>query len=147
MLKYIKADCSYLSKLTQFSAQFFAECWSEASFSSELKKPNSAVFCAVNEDNDICGVICVENQFGDGYLHNIAVKPDYRRQGVGEALISHASAFIKLCGANKMFLEVRVSNNNAINLYKKYGFEIISVRRGFYNDPNEDAYTMVLELQ
>ncbi len=145
-MEIIKADLSKLAELADFSARFFAEPWSADSFSSELKKPNSAVFCAVYDDK-ICGVACIENQFGDGYLHNISVSPDFRRQGIGERLMNECTEFIKTSGAEKIFLEVRVSNVSAIKMYEKTGFKTVSTRKGFYSNPNEDAYSMILELK
>ena len=146
MVEIIKADEQLVVELTSFSNRFFDEKWSEASFSSEIKKPNSAVFCAYC-DNKIVGVVCVENQFGDGYLHNIAVADDYRRQGIARQLMNKCREFLQTNDVEKIFLEVRTSNTNAVNLYKKCGFETVCVRKGFYAGPIEDAYSMVLEMK
>ncbi|MBQ5885961.1 MAG: ribosomal protein S18-alanine N-acetyltransferase [Clostridia bacterium] len=146
MIDIIKADELLVSELASFSARFFDEKWSEACFLNEIKKLNSAVFCAFCE-NEIVGVACVENQFGDGYLHNIAVADDYRRQGIAHQLMDKCFEFLQTNGLNKMFLEVRMSNTNAVNLYKKCGFETICIRKGFYTNPSEDAYSMVLEMK
>ena len=146
MIEIFKADECLTSELTAFSNQFFDEKWSESSFSNEIKKPNSAVFCAFY-DNEIVGVACVENQFGDGYLHNIAVDDEYRRQGIAKWLMDKCSEFLLSNGVEKIFLEVRKSNTNALNLYKKCGFETVSIRKGFYANPTEDAYSMVLEMK
>ena len=146
MVEIIKADEQLVVELTSFSNRFFDEKWSEASFSSEIKKPNSAVFCACYY-NKIVGVACVENQFGDGYLHNIAVADDYRRQGIARQLMNKCREFLQTNDVEKIFLEVRTSNTNAVNLYKKCGFETVCVRKGFYANPTEDAYSMVLEMK
>lgn len=145
-MEIIKADLSKLDELSEFSAQFFDEIWSTSSFESEIKKPNSAVFCAVNDNDEICGVACIENQYGDGYLHNIAVNTALRKQGIGKILTDKCADFIKSNGVNKIFLEVRVSNIPAIKLYEKIGFKIVATRKGFYSNPTEDAYSMILEL-
>ena len=146
MVEIIKADEQLVVELTSFSNRFFDEKWSEASFSSEIKKPNSAVFCAYC-DNKIVGVACVENQFGDGYLHNIAVADDYRQQGIARQLMNKCREFLQTNDVEKIFLEVRTSNTNAVNLYKKCGFETVCVRKGFYANPTEDGYSMVLEMK
>ncbi len=145
MYKIIKADKTVLPKLADFSARFFDEKWSEGSFSSELEKANSAVFCALC-DGEIIAVACAENQFGDGYLHNIAVDDRFRRQGIAQKIIEYAVDFLKFQGVNKLFLEVRVSNIAAVSLYEKLGFSKITVRKGFYSNPIEDAYSMVMEI-
>ncbi len=146
MFSVIKADESKLYELASFSDLYFDEKWPEASFSSEIKKPNSAVFCAINESGEICGVACVENQYGDGYLHNIAVSDSYRRHGIGQQLINECVHFLEQFGVEKTFLEVRISNVGAVKLYEKIGFKLITVRNNFYSNPIEDAYSMVLEI-
>lgn len=146
MYSIIKADSSLLPELTRFSADFFDESWPKASFLSELKKANSAVFCAIFDGN-IIAAACVENQFGDGYLHNIAVDTEFRRKGIANKLLGECIGFVSSLGVKRMYLEVRVSNESAVSLYKKSGFKVISKRKGFYSCPKEDAYSMVLELQ
>lgn len=146
MIEIIKADEHLISELVSFSALFFDEKWSESSFSNEIKKSNSAIFCAFF-DKKIVGVACIENQFGDGYLHNIAVADDYRRQGIAKKLMDKCCDFLQSKGVDKIFLEVRKSNSNAQNLYKKCGFDTVCVRKGFYANPTEDAYSMVLEMK
>lgn len=146
MIEIKKADDGLISELVSFSHRFFDEKWSEVSFLNEIKKSNSAVFCAFY-DNVMVGVVCIENQFGDGYLHNIAVADNFRRQGIARKLIDKCCDFLQSNCVEKIFLEVRMSNTNAVNLYKKCGFETICVRKGFYTNPTEDAYSMILEMK
>jgi len=81
-----------------------------------------------------------------GHTISIAVLPEYRRQGIGYALLSRAlEAMTMKYGARECYLEVRVSNMPAVNLYKKLGFEVKKVIRGYYAD-GEDAYVMVKKL-
>ena len=82
-----------------------------------------------------------------GHTISIAVLPQYRRRGIGYALVSNAlKAMSKTYGAKECYLEVRVSNTPAINLYRKLGFEVQRVIKGYYAD-GEDAYMMVKKLQ
>ncbi|MCS7120643.1 MAG: ribosomal protein S18-alanine N-acetyltransferase [Nitrososphaerota archaeon] len=77
-----------------------------------------------------------------GHIISIAVLPAYRRRGIGQALIKEAlRAMIQYYKAKSCYLEVRVTNTSAVNLYKKMGFEIERVIRGYYSD-GEDAYIM-----
>ena len=81
-----------------------------------------------------------------GHTISIAVLPEYRRRGIGYALVSKAlEAMAVKYGAKECYLEVRVSNTPAINLYKKLGFEIKKIIKGYYAD-GEDAYLMVKKL-
>ncbi len=77
-----------------------------------------------------------------GHIISIAVVPEMRRRGVGTSLmLSAMRALRSYYRVDEYYLEVRVSNYPAINLYKKLGFEIIKVIRGYYSD-GEDAYLM-----
>jgi len=76
------------------------------------------------------------------HVISVAVHPSYRRQGIGMALLVHASErAYKEYGAQEVYLEVRVTNAPAISLYKKLGFEIKGVNKRYYSD-GEDAYVM-----
>ena len=79
-------------------------------------------------------------------LDKVAVLPEYRRQGIAQELIIQAIDIAKSKGAQYVYLEVRVSNIAAINLYKKHGFYQIGLRKEYYSDNLEDALTMVKML-
>lgn len=82
---------------------------------------------------------------GEAHIINIAVREQYRRQGIGELLlISMIDLAIEL-GAQLVTLEVRASNTTAQSLYSKYGFTQVGVRRGYYTDNREDGVLMTLE--
>ena len=77
---------------------------------------------------------------------NIAVHPDYRKQGIGYALIERLIAALKEKNVISLCLEVRVSNESAIGLYSKMGFAVVGKRPGYYRNPREDAYIMRKEF-
>lgn len=81
-------------------------------------------------------------------LLSIGIDPMYQGKGYGRFLLRCILREALLADANECFLEVRVSNERAINLYKSFGFEIAGKRRGYYSatsaGPAEDAYTMAL---
>lgn len=82
---------------------------------------------------------------GEAHITNIAVREKYRRQGIGELLlISLIDLAIEL-GAKLITLEVRASNTEAQNLYAKYGFIEVGLRRGYYTDNREDGVLMTIE--
>ena len=77
---------------------------------------------------------------------SIAVRPGYRRLGVGSALMSETVRVMKeIYGVESIFLEVRVSNIQAIRLYEKFGFVKVRRIKGYYRD-GEDAFVMVKRL-
>jgi ribosomal-protein-alanine N-acetyltransferase len=80
-----------------------------------------------------------------GHIVSIAVMPEHRRRGIGQALVTKALEGMRLYNAKQAFLEVRVSNMPAISLYKKLGFKVTRTIHGYYSD-GEDAYVMSREL-
>jgi len=80
-----------------------------------------------------------------GHIVSIAVMPEHRRKGIGQALVTRAMEGMRFYNAKQCFLEVRVSNTQAISLYKKLGFKITRTINGYYSD-GEDAYVMSREL-
>jgi len=70
---------------------------------------------------------------------NLAVHPDYRKKGLATSLLQRAFEICKKKGIAKSFLDVKVSNTPAIELYKKFGYVQIGVRKKYYPDTKEDA--------
>jgi len=86
------------------------------------------------------------NIMDEAHISTIASHPDWRGQGYGEiALVAMIRRSI-LLNAGYIVLEVRVTNHIAQKLYQKYGFEVVSTKKGYYQDDNEDAYDMRLDL-
>lgn len=113
-------------------------------------------FIVVEENNEILGyVMCrIETGLPDfgllgiskkGHVISIAVLPEHQRKGLGQALMKEAMKGMELHKAKECYLEVRVSNTPAINLYKKLGFEISRAVHGYYAN-GEDAYLMSRKL-
>lgn len=111
-------------------------------------------FIVAEEDNRIVGyIMCrIESGFSGfgptkrGHVISIAVLPGYRRKGIGEALLKEAlQAMVNYYGVKECYLEVRVSNSPAINLYKKVGFKIEKTIKGYYAD-GENAYLMRIKM-
>ena len=78
----------------------------------------------------------------EAHITTIAVRNDYRRQGVGEQMLISIVEKAMQLKANIITLEVRRSNKEAQELYKKYGFQQVGIRRGYYSDDGEDALLM-----
>jgi ribosomal-protein-alanine N-acetyltransferase len=81
---------------------------------------------------------------GEAHVSTIAVHTDWRGHGLGETLLNGLLMRAIALSAEYSVLEVRVSNESAQALYRKYGYEIIGDRKGYYRDNNEDAYLMHL---
>ena len=79
-------------------------------------------------------------------LRNIAVEPAHQRKGLARALLAEGIRVLGKAGVRRVFLEVRASNDAALELYAAAGFRLISTRRNYYQDPAEDAQVMARDL-
>ncbi len=119
----------------------FSNPWSENSLAESISHPDSLFYIAKVDDITV-GYMGLQIFSGEGYVTNVAVLPEYRRQGIAKALIAEA---IK----NDMefiTLEVRESNQAAISLYEAFGFIQVGKRPKFYRNPEEDALIMTLYI-
>lgn len=82
------------------------------------------------------------HMINEAHITTIATHPDYRGRGVGELMLSTLIGIAYTTQSRYVTLEVRVSNNIAQSLYRKYGFAQTSLRRRYYSDNHEDAYVM-----
>lgn len=125
----------------------FSMPWSMESIKGELNNPLAKYIVARDEDsNSVVGFVGVWIVVGEGSITNIAVHPDYRKQGIGGKLLDF---LINLCNdldCSLINLEVRASNYAAQGLYKKYGFVVDGLRKGYYEDNKEDAILMTKHL-
>jgi ribosomal-protein-alanine N-acetyltransferase len=119
----------------------FLSSWTQASFLHELHSPHSQL-TAAERQGEVVGYICCWYVADEVHILDIAVRPESRRQGVGERLLRHALVVGQQKGAQSAILEVRQSNLPAIALYRKFGFRQVAVRRGYYTN-GEDALLMV----
>lgn len=123
----------------------FSLPWPERSFRFELTD-NPASRCWVAElDGRIVAMIVVWLIVDEAHVATVATHPQYRRQGIGSRLLAHALRQLIQDGARSSFLEVRVSNLAAQEMYRKFGYEVTGRRRRYYRDNDEDAILMNLD--
>lgn len=84
---------------------------------------------------------------GEAQVYNIAIAPEFRREGIGEALLRHMIARAEEDGCILVTLEVRSGNEAAMGLYRKLGFREVGRRKGYYAKGGEDAVLMDLDLR
>lgn len=119
--------------------------WSRDSFVNEIDNAISEYLVAVNENGKSIGYIGIWKIMDEAHVTNLAVHPDFQRQGIARFLITKA---LDICYSEKIkfiTLEVRVSNEKAKKLYEKFGFKSLGVRKKYYQDNNEDAIIMWTE--
>ena len=119
--------------------------WSKESFFNEWSNDFAHYFCAFNEEGKLVGYIGTWQIIEEAHITNVSVKPEFRRRKIGEALLHYAVEHCYENGVKYITLEVRVSNEKAINLYTKYGFRSLGTRKEYYQDNNEDALIMWTE--
>lgn len=119
----------------------FAVPWSRQSMQEELFSLMKFYYVAVI-DGRVVGYGGMWHVVTEGHITNIAVDPDYRRLGVGNAIVEKLMQTAEEKEMLGVTLEVRVSNTAAIRLYEKHGFVVTGERKKYYSDNNEDAYLM-----
>jgi ribosomal-protein-alanine N-acetyltransferase len=120
--------------------------WSEEIFKKCIEMGSHG--WGIEQDLHLVGFIFLFSKVDEGHILNIAVHPTYQRRGYAQQLISKAISVAQEEALTVIFLEVRSSNNHAIELYKKMGFTQIGVRKGYYvhSEGREDAIVFVKNL-
>lgn len=126
----------------------FAQPWPYAAFERFLG--NRGFLIAERRDDDEVVGFVVADVVSDhgaplGHIKDIAVDPDHRGQGIGRQLLERGLSILALEGATRVKLEVRRSNEAAVRLYRRFGFETQHVHPNYYDD-GEDALVMVRAL-
>ena len=120
----------------------FQTPWSLAMFVLELSKP-SGVCLAAADGSGLAGYLVCSRYSEVWHLMNVAVAPEWRRQGVATRLIEQLLG--EAGREDRYTLEVRASNRDAIRMYERLGFRPAGHRRRYYHDNGEDALIMWLE--
>lgn len=127
--------------ISQLEEETFSMPWSPASFLQMIEQEDARYYVA-EEDGQLlggCGLLMIA---GEGNISNVAVAPQARKRGVGTGLLRHLISEGDKEGLSAYTLEVRVSNEAAIGLYRKLGFASEGIRPNFYEKPTEDAMIM-----
>ena len=128
----------HVSQVAELEKICFSDPWSEKSVASELTNPLSLWLVAVEGDR-VAGYVGSQSVMGESDMMNVAVHPDFRRQGVAEKLVLELVAALAKKDNHCLTLEVRASNVSAISLYEKLGFAQVGLRKNYYRNPKEDA--------
>lgn len=129
-----------LAEIAEIERLCFGEPWSERSLELLLRDGNFGM--VAKKGGRTAAYVGVISTLPDGEITNVATHPDFRRMGLGEAVLTALKAEAAKRGIETLFLEVRRSNEPAKALYAKLGFQIIGERKGFYKNPKEDAILM-----
>lgn len=141
-MKIVSLSSIYIDDVVGIEEACFAHPWNREGIESNFNNTDAYFFVALDDSDKVIGYIGTYMVRDECFVTNVAVLPNYRKQGVGSALVSRAVENAEANGAAFITLEVRLSNEDAINIYKKFGFESEGVRPKFYRDPEEDALIM-----
>ena len=141
-----KMNASHVPQIADLEKLCFSDPWSEKSIETELSCRLSLWFVAMEGDK-VVGYVGSQTVIDESDVMNIAVHPDYRRQGIGEALLETLADALREKGSRGLTLEARVSNTPAVSLYEKAGFRQVGLRKNYYRNPKEDALILRKELE
>ena len=134
----INMTSDHVAQVASLEAICFRDPWSEKSVASELTNPLSLWLVALDGER-VAGYVGSQSVMGESDMMNVAVHPDYRRQGIAEMLCTSLIEALKEKGNHSLTLEVRASNEPAKKLYEKLGFAQVGLRKNYYRNPREDA--------
>lgn len=124
----------------------FTRPWRRDTFLDLIDRPGLELLVLEHCEAGVIGYAVLWCILDEGELANMAVTPAHRGRGLGGFLLSRVLDAAREHGLDTIFLEVRVSNEAAARLYGRFGFAEVGVRRGYYQDPEEDARIMRASL-
>ena len=137
----INAGEKHLEQLEQLEKTCFSMPWTRDFLVSQLPDDRH-IFVLAAEGEKVLGYVGMMYVLDEGYISNVAVAPEHRRQGIADALITELLTRCEALGLSFATLEVRAGNAPAIALYTKYGFAPVGKRKNYYDFPKEDAILM-----
>lgn len=145
-IRIVPMNGDHLDEVAELERVCFPDPWSRNMLKEELENDLAAFLVALDEQGAVAGYAGLQVVLDEGYILNVAVRPDCRRQGVAGRLLQ---VFLDFARGNKLAfltLEVRASNYAAIALYGSRGFRGVGRRKNYYEHPREDAVIMTLDL-
>ena len=131
-----------LEQIEKIEQQCFSCPWTLDQLRSQLSDERHVFLAAVDAGGTVLGYVGMMFVLDEGYISNVAVAPDFRRQGVADALISALMTRAEELNLAFVTLEVRAGNEPAKALYAKHGFVPVGRRKNYYDLPKEDAILM-----
>lgn len=141
-IRIVPMTAEHLDAVAELERVCFSAPWSRNMLSEELENDCSAFLVALDETGTAVGYAGLQVVLDEGYITNVAVRPECRRQGVAEKLLGVFTDFARAHALSFLTLEVRASNRPAVLLYAKLGFRGEGRRRNYYEHPREDALIM-----
>ena len=145
-VRIVPMTADHLDEVAELERICFSVPWSRNMLAEELDNMLSAFLVALDDFGRVVGYAGLQVVLDEGYITNIAVRPECRKQGIAGKLLQ---VFLDFAEANCLAfltLEVRASNYDAIALYGTRGFRSVGRRKNYYEHPREDALIMTREF-
>ena len=139
LIRIVPMNADHLDELERLERICFSRPWSKRMLGEELENQCAAFLVAEDERGTVLGYAGLLVMIDEGYITNVAVFPEYRRMGIAAKIIEVYLNFAKANDLAFLTLEVRPSNEAAIALYRRFGFEEVGRRKNYYDLPKEDA--------
>lgn len=130
-------------RVYQIENDSFFEPWTKKRLIKEFEDNSFLKHFVYEKDGEVVGFYIISTIADLVEIFTIAVDKDHREEGVGSKLLDHLINYAKEVGASEIWLEASTKNIAAVNLYEKYGFNIQSIRKNYYQKTGEDAYNMI----
>ena len=140
-----KAELSHLAQIEALEEVCFSCPWTAAQLQN-MMEDEKAVFLVLVDGDTVAGYTAFSTVLDEGYIANVAVAPEYRRRGLGDALVTAMAEEARRRRLSFLTLEVRESNAPARALYEKHGYKAVGLRKNYYEKPTESAILMTLWL-
>jgi ribosomal-protein-alanine N-acetyltransferase len=135
----------HLRRVLAIEGRVYPRPWTASLFLSELTQRNTRTYIVARYNGEVVGYAGMMFLGFEAHVTNIAVDPDVHSLKIGSRMLLTLITEAIARGSDRVSLEVRISNEIAQSMYRKFGFEIESTRKGYYIETNEDAYFMVAE--
>lgn len=145
-MNIVDMTVDHVIQIAQLERECFSDPWSQNSIASELENPLSYWLVAM-AGNVVAGYVGSQTVLGESDMMNLAVHPEFRRQGVARDLVLALVEGLNQRGSHRLTLEVRVSNNPARKLYENLGFVQVGRRPNYYQHPREDGLILRKEWE
>lgn len=145
-VRIVPMNADHLDEVAELERICFSTPWSRNMLAEELDNALSAFLVALDDSGKVAGYAGLQVVLDEGYITNIAVRPECRKQGIAGKLLQ---VFLDFAQGNHLAfltLEVRASNYDAIALYGSRGFRSVGRRKNYYEHPKEDAIIMTREF-
>ena len=121
----------------------FFEPWTKKRLLKEFEENSFLKHFVYEKDGEVVGFYIISCIADLVEIFTIAVDKDHRQEGIGSSFLAHLISYAEDKKASEIWLEASTKNTAAVNLYKKYGFKIQSIRKNYYQKTGEDAYNMI----